>query len=124
MIFGAWPRAVPGVQISVSLGIAELDLRSNFVLLSLVEENDDGSASGQSDPKVPAILSRAAGLRLVRRGPGISDFRHRPTATGSLWQNTLSFKTHRLASVEVYDDGTAMISGTGETLVIINGAQA
>lgn len=50
-----------------------------------------------------------------------------PTATGSVWQNTLSFKTHRLATgeeVEVYDDGTAMISGTGETLVIINGTPA
>lgn len=50
-----------------------------------------------------------------------------PTATGSVWQNTLSFKTHRLASgeeVEVYDDGTAMISGTGETLVIFNGTPA
>ncbi len=45
-----------------------------------------------------------------------------PTSTGTIWQNQMSFKTHWLATgeeVEVYDDGTAMVSGSGEMLNIV-----
>lgn len=45
-----------------------------------------------------------------------------PTSTGTIWMNQMSFKTHRLTTgeeVEVYDDGTAMISGSGELVSIV-----
>lgn len=45
-----------------------------------------------------------------------------PTMTGTIWQNSVSYSVHRLSSgepVECYDDGTAMVSDTGEMLTLI-----
>jgi hypothetical protein len=45
-----------------------------------------------------------------------------PTSTGTIWQNTLSYKVHRLSTgepVECYDDGTATVSDTGEPLTLL-----
>jgi hypothetical protein len=45
-----------------------------------------------------------------------------PTSTGTIWQNTMSYKVHRLSTgepVECYDDGTAVVSDTGETLTLL-----
>lgn len=44
-----------------------------------------------------------------------------PTATGTVWSMPMSQTFHRLATgepVELYDDGTACVSDTGEMLVI------
>jgi hypothetical protein len=45
-----------------------------------------------------------------------------PTLNGSIWPTETSFTVHQLPSgedVQVYDDGTAMVSNTGEKLVIL-----
>lgn len=45
-----------------------------------------------------------------------------PTATGTIWSMPMSYNVHRLASgepVDCYDDGTAMITNTGEMLTLL-----
>lgn len=45
-----------------------------------------------------------------------------PTSTGSIFRNSISYPFYKLKNgeeVEVYDDGTAMISNTGEMLKVV-----
>lgn len=45
-----------------------------------------------------------------------------PTSTSSIFRNSISYPFYTLKNgeeVEVYDDGTAMISNTGEMLKVV-----